>query len=285
MDIELFETHRNYLFAIAYRMLGSVMEAEDMVQETFVRLQGRVADKAIEAPKAFLAKTITRLCLDHLKSARVLREQYIGTWLPEPLVTSDLPEVVTAHRDSLSVAYLMMLEHLSPEERAIYILREAFDFDYKSLAVVVDKKEPACRQLFSRAKKRMSHLPTERRLERSEKEKLIGRFVEAWFKQDIDQIVSLLTEDVVQYSDGGGQVHAATKPIEGRDHVTRFLTGILRLAPDNLELKFEELNGDVALLVIQARQPLVTYQVLFQNRQIHRIYAVLNPSKLKQLQR
>lgn len=282
MEWELFETHRSYLFAIAYRMLGSVMEAEDMVQETYLRLD-RSRPEEIRAPKAYLAKIVTRLCLDQLKSAAAQREEYIGPWLPEPLMTQSLPEVVAVHRDSLSTAYLFMLEYLSPEERAVYILREAFEFDYRSVADVLQKEEPACRKLFSRAKKRLGNLPQSSPMKREEKEGLVVRFLEAWYAQDVDRMVTLLAEDIVQYSDGGGKAHSVKRPIHGHDHVTRFLISIMRMAPENLGLQFVEANGDICLIATRNDEVFIAYQFEFGEGVVKKIFAVLNPDKLKNL--
>src|SRR4051795_10617505 len=222
---------RPLLFAIAYRMVSSVTEAEDLVQEAFVRFHQHGARGGdVDDPKAFLTTVVTRLAIDHLRSARVRREAYVGPWLPEPLVTDDSadPARHAELADSLSMAFLVVLERLSPLERAAFLLREVFGCPYAQIAEAVGRSQDSCRQLVTRARR---HLEAERpRYEVSarEHEELTDRFLEACLTGDVDRLAELLAADVVLVTDGGGQVRAVRKPVVGRDNVGRVLITIPR---------------------------------------------------------
>src|SRR6185503_11756907 len=235
--MEQFEEYRSLLFAIAYRMLGSAMEAEDIVQEAYLRYCA-TPPESIRTLKSFLTTIVHHLCLDHLKSAQTRRESYIGPWLPEPVITSDGASLLSplrqiTDRESISMAFLVLLESLSPLERAVFLLREVFDYAYADIAQITGRDEAACRQLFSRAKKHISdHRP---RFPASPEAhaKMVGRFMEACLAGDMDGLMSLLAEDVTVWSDGGGKVAAAARqPIQGRYEVARGLIGILSRAPE-----------------------------------------------------
>lgn len=278
-----FEQHRSYLFGIAYRMLGSVMDAEDMVQETFLRWRG-AARESVRSPKAFLASTITRLSIDQLRSARVKRESYIGPWLPEPLPSER--ESADAERmlilsESLSLAFLVLLEKLSPTERAIFLLRHVFDYDYGDIAAIVHKSEANCRQIFRRAKK---HIDGERpRFEpRAEShEQLLTSFSMACFTGDLDQLVSLLAEDVVIWSDGGGKATAARKPIIGAPQVAHFMINLTRrLLPENFEMRFQIFNEALSVVGYSNGQPMMVFIPQIENGRIVACRSILNPDKL-----
>ncbi|MBZ0300355.1 MAG: RNA polymerase sigma factor SigJ, partial [Anaerolineae bacterium] len=250
---ETFEDYRPLLFSIAYRMLGSAMEAEDMVQETYLRYQ-TTTPETIQSHKALLTTIITRLCLDHLKSAQVQRETYIGPWLPEPVLTGRDGALLTAPGahlsafESISMAFLVLLESLSPLERAVFLLREVFDYDYADIARIVNREEVACRQLYSRAKKHVAaHRP---RFEPSPEahQRILTQFMHVVDAGDVAGLVDLLAEDVTWYSDGGGKIAAATRPLHGRDHVLRFLAGLIRLRRAGTTVTIEEVNGRAAII-------------------------------------
>jgi RNA polymerase sigma-70 factor (ECF subfamily) len=283
-----FESYRPMMFGIAYRMLGSVMEAEDMVQEAFLRYQATPKD-SIRSLKSFLCTVTTRLCLDQLKSARAQRESYIGPWLPEPVLTDTNPQAASplnklTDYESISMAFLTLLENLTPVERAVFLLREVFDYEYAEIAEMVDKEEAACRQSFSRAKK---HLAENRPRFKSSPEahaKMLGRFMEACAAGDLEGLMSLLAEDVTAWTDGGGKVPAAARyPILGRDKVARGIIGILSRAPEGTTVEVIEANGLAALLIRVQGQIFSVLTLEVEGDFIRAVRNVANPDKLAHL--
>jgi RNA polymerase sigma-70 factor (ECF subfamily) len=224
---ETYESLRPLLFSIAYRMVGSVSEAEDIVQEAYLRHHRAVSegDTDVHAPKAWLSAVTTRLAIDHLRSARVRRETYVGPWLPEPLVTDPNPDPSEQAEiaDSLSIAFLAVLESLSPVERAVYLLREVFGYGYDEIAGIVGRTEDNCRQLATRARRHIEAHRPRFAVPRERQEELTERFMHAVETGDDDALVAMLAEDAVAYTDGGGKVRAAPRPIAGRRQVARFL--------------------------------------------------------------
>jgi RNA polymerase sigma-70 factor (ECF subfamily) len=229
---ETYESLRPLLFSIAYRMVGSVTEAEDIVQEAFLRHHRAVREGTteVQAPKAWLSAVTTRLAIDHLRSARVRRETYVGPWLPEPLLTDPGPDPSEQAElvDSLSIAFLAVLESLSPVERAVYLLREVFGYGYDEIARIVDRTEDNCRQLATRARRHIEAHRPRFAVPRERQEELTERFMHAVETGDDDALVAMLAEDAVAYTDGGGKVRAAPRPIVGREKVARFLTASAR---------------------------------------------------------
>ena len=285
---EVFEELRPLLFSIAYRMLGSVAEAEDIVQETFVRFQRAVEDGTeIESPKAYLAATTTRLAIDHLRSARVRRERYVGTWLPEPLVADPEPEAAqhAETADSLSLAFLVVLESLSPVERAVFLLREVFDYGYDEIARVVGKSEDNTRQLAVRARRRVEERRPRFEASRRQRDELARRFFAAVDTGDTDGLVSMLAADVVLYGDGGGKAPAIPRPIYGREHVGRVLAawvGQGRRA--GLVLEPVEINGQPGARVLDAERRLVNVLSLdIADGVVQSVRSIINPEKLAHL--
>jgi RNA polymerase sigma-70 factor, ECF subfamily len=285
---EVFEELRPLLFSIAYRMLGSVAEAEDIVQETFVRFQRAVEDGTeIESPKAYLAATTTRLAIDHLRSARVRRERYVGTWLPEPLVTDPEPEAAqhAETADSLSLAFLVVLESLSPVERAVFLLREVFDYGYDEIARVVGKSEDNTRQLAVRARRRVEERRPRFEASRRQRDELARRFFAAVDTGDTDGLVSMLAADVVLYGDGGGKAPAIPRPIYGREHVGLVLAawvGQGRRA--GLVLEPVEINGQPGARVLDAERRLVNVLSLdIADGVVQSVRSIINPEKLAHL--
>jgi RNA polymerase sigma-70 factor, ECF subfamily len=280
---EPFLEHRSLLFAIAYRMLGSVADAEDAVQETYLRWR-RTAESGeeIRSPKAWLTTTISRVCLDQLGSARVKREQYIGPWLPEPLagVTPDIAETV-ADFDSLSLAFLVLLESLSPKERAVFLLHDVFGYDFASIGEIVGESDAYCRQLAKRARAHMAERRPRFEADRAQRERLTTDFLRAVSEGDMPALIETLTDDVTVFSDGGGKVNAARKPVVGREKVALFLTNLARLAPAGTSFRIESINGQsgIVTLIDGVVQNVVTFD--FTDSAIRAIYIVVNPDKLR----
>jgi RNA polymerase sigma-70 factor (ECF subfamily) len=279
-----FTQYRAYVFSIAYRMLGSVMDAEDMVQETF--LQWRKVDQAeVESPKSYLATIVTRLCIDHLRSARVQRETYVGPWLPEPLVTETGPsaEGMTALSDSLSTAFLVLLERLTPTERAAFLLREVFAYDYAEVANIINKSEANSRQIVRRARQHIQDRRPRFDPSPSDQTELLQEFMQACTNGDMSGLMALLAEDVVEYSDGGGKVYAALKPIYGAEKVARFLFALTRQAPAESSAEVGQVNGQPALFLYVAGQLFGVMTMDVVDGRIQNIYSVVNPDKLRHL--
>jgi RNA polymerase sigma-70 factor (ECF subfamily) len=229
-DTDLHLELRPLLFSIAYRMVGSVSEAEDIVQETFLRYH-RAQPTEVEHPKAYLSAVTTRLAIDHLRSARARREEYVGPWLPEPLVSEDAaadPSAQAELADSLSLAFLVLLERLSPVERAAFLLREVFVYPYDEIAEIIGKSEANARQLVSRARRHVDEERPRFDVDREAHEELTDRFLEATQNGDTEGLIELLAEDVYAYADGGGKARAPRRTLHGREHVARFMVGIAR---------------------------------------------------------
>lgn len=280
--METFESYRPLLFSIAYRMLGSAMEAEDIVQEAYLRFQSA---RQVQSPKAYLSTVVTRLCLDRLKSAREQRESYIGPWLPEPVITADLePEQEASLVDSISMAFLVLLENLTPLERAVFLLREVFDYDYAEIADMLGRDEAACRQLFSRAKKRVAEQRPRFKSSPEEHNRLLANFMQAVTVGELAGLTALLAEDVTLWSDGGGKVQAATRPVHGRDAVARLLLGIRRFAPEGMQIELAPINGEMGIILRNAdAAPLFAVTLETGDGLIRAFRLVVNPDKLKHL--
>src|SRR5215510_3898244 len=231
MDADVFNTDRPLLFSIAYRMLGSASDAEDVLQDAWLRYSG-VDPLTIRSPKAFATTIVTRLCLDRLKSARATREQYVGPWLPEPVLTSEVesPATMLQRAESVTLAFLVLLERLSPEERAVFLLKDIFEYDHAEIADMLGTTAPNSRQLLHRAKRRLAAgRPTLTGTPQSRRA-VAERFARAFSTGDGAELKSLLTQDVDMWSDGGGKASAARRPVVGRDAVVNFLTGLHRTA-------------------------------------------------------
>lgn len=276
--------HRAHLFAVAYRMLGSATEAEDVLQEAFVRWAEH--EGAVESTRAFLTTIVVRLCLDQLKSARARRETYVGPWLPEPIVaraTDDVaprPDARAELAESLSLAFLALLERLTPLERAAFLLREVFDQTYERVAAILDTNEAACRQLVARARAHVDENRPRFRATEEKKRELLLAFLGACASGDPQALGAILADDVVARSDGGGKVHAALKPIYGRDRVVRFLTGVLKKAPPG-PAELAIVNGEPGVLLRDRGDGVSLVLTLsVSNDRIHDVWIVMNPEKL-----
>jgi len=284
---EVFDRNRPLMFSIAYRMMGSVMEAEDAVQEAYLRWQ-RASEDEVCSPSAYLSTVVTRLCIDRLRSARVRREQYVGPWLPEPMLGEQAQEIggEVGLEDTLSMAFLVLLESLTPVERAVFLLREVFDYEYAEIASLVGKSEANCRQISRRA--RQSVAARRPRFESSpqQEERLMEGFLQASLVGDMQALLQLLSEDVTLYSDGGGKTRAALRPIYGADNVARFLTGILKNIPPGFTVRQSRVNGRPGLVGYfgdGSPQSVVSIEVA--EGSIMAIRLVVNPEKLGKMPR
>lgn len=284
---EPFETYRSLLFSIAYRMLGSAMEAEDMVQETFLRYQP-TSPESIRSLRAWLTTVITRLCLNELESARVQRETYIGPWLPEPISMEDNAplgayEQASLH-ESVSMAFLVLLQTLTPLERAVFLLRQVFEYEYAEIAEIVDKNEAGCRQLFSRAKKQVAEHQPRFKPSPEQHRRVLEQFVQAATAGQMDGLMQILTQDVTMWADGGGKIRgAATRPLHGREAVARFLVAATQLPTESYRIELAEVNGEPALVLRTGDKAFLAVFVTLEQEQIREIRMIGNPDKLQRL--
>ncbi|MFT4283903.1 MAG: RNA polymerase sigma-70 factor [Protaetiibacter sp.] len=276
-----FESVRPRLFGIAYRMMGTVAEAEDLVQEAWLRWQ-RADRDAVREPAAFLATTVTRLALTELDSARARRERYVGPWLPEPVDTSADPALGAERAEALSFAVLVLLERLTPAERAVYVLHEAFDYPYRRIAEVLETSEANARQLGSRARAHLDRVRTAS-VSASERERLFAAFVAAAQEGDLERLEAVLAEDVVALSDGGGIVSAARKPVVGRERVAAFLLGVIAKFTAGAVHVPHPYNGGVAFVSLRDGVPFAVWTVDLGPDGVRGFYNVLNPAKLSRI--
>jgi RNA polymerase sigma-70 factor, ECF subfamily len=283
--VESFETYRPYLFSIAYRMLGSAMDADDMVQETYLRYQSTPTEP-IRSLKAYLSTILIRLCMDQLKLARRKREQYVGPWLPEPIRTAETPEAADPEKrveleESISLAFLVLLEQLQPFERAVFLLREVFEYDFAEIATMLDKSEAACRRSFSRAKLHLaSHRPRFPASPETHRQ-LLTAYFQAVQNGEMTALKDQLAEEVTLWADGGGKVkQAALRPISGRDAVARFSLGTKRFWPENARVELAEVNGQAALIIHAGDQTFSVLTIDVEQGQIQAIRIIANPDKL-----
>lgn len=280
----LFNTHRAHLFAIAYRMVGTVMDAEDIVQEVWLRWQS-ASPEELTSPKAYLSTIVTRLSIDHLRSAQVQRESYIGQWLPEPLLEATMPDVAdhVALAESVSMAFLVLLESLSPLERAVFLLREVFEYDYSHIAAIVEKSEANCRQLVHRARQYLAARRPRFEPSVTQKEQLLHHFIEACTAGDVAALEGMLAADVVVYGDGGGKLPSSPRPVEGRERARRLLLGGLKQFPAGATVSLVRANGQPAIAVMAEGVPFSLTLPDIRDGQICAIYTIFNPDKLSQL--
>lgn len=286
---DLFEEYRGLLFSIAYRMLGSTMEAEDIVQDVYLRFREVDLD-TITSPKYYLTTITTRLCINQMKSAQVQRETYLGPWLPEPVLTDYQPELTNPSQratvyDTISMAFMVMIERLTPAERAVFLLREILDYDYAEIAEVIDKSEATCRKIFSRAKKhvqdnqpRFENKPDQHKL-------LLQQFITTIEQGDVDGLVAMLADDVVLMPDGGGTRGAAIRILRGSDPVSKFVMGITYLYTDDMTLKLEQVNGQWAIVIrLSDGKPFNVVLMDSYNGKIQCLYSIAGDHKLTGLE-
>jgi RNA polymerase sigma-70 factor, ECF subfamily len=281
----MYEELRPLLFSIAYRMVGSASEAEDIVQEAFLRFHNESSKGAdIESPKAWLSTVTTRLSINHLQSARVRRESYVGTWLPEPLLTDTESEVVrhAETADSLSLAFLVLLESLGPVERAVFLLHDVLDYGYDEIAAVVGKSEDNCRQIALRARRQIEAKKPRFEASRQKREELSRRFFDAVVVGDQEGLTDLLAADVVAYGDGGGKGPAFRHPVHGREKVARLFLMAKRVAVASM--RRVEVNGQPGALLLDADgRPIVVMSLDIADGVVQTVRAVSNPDKLQHL--
>jgi RNA polymerase sigma-70 factor (ECF subfamily) len=284
-----YEELRPLLFSIAYRMISSVGEAEDIVQEAFLRLHRAEAEGTrIESPKAYLSAVTTRLSIDHLKSARVRREQYVGQWLPEPLLTDESAPDAEAHAevaDSLSMAFLVLLESLTPVERAVFLLREVFEYGYDEIARVVDRTEDNCRQLYLRARRHVDEGRPRFEASRKQRDELAERFFAAAERGDLAALEEMLAADVVLYGDGGGKAPSWPRPIYGRERVAKLIVGTLKQAKElGVTRRAAHINGQPGVMFLDDEDRIgAVMSVDVADGLVQTIRGVTNPDKLEHL--
>jgi len=280
-----FDEYRSLLFSIAYRMIGTIADAEDMVQEAFLRWQA-ASREDVRSVKAFLVAIVSRLSINHLQSARLQREQYVGQWLPEPMVTD--PANDPSHRlssdESLSMAFLVLLEKLTPVERAVFLLREVFDYDYAEIAEAVGRTEANCRQILRRAKEHVHSARPRFTASALEHQELLAEFLRTTDDGDLDGLVALLANEVTLHTDGGGKAAALPNVIYGAGNVGRaILGGIKKFAVPDRTIRVLEINGAAGIVIYVDGQPRSALMLHTADRRIQGIYFVNNPTKLAHL--
>ncbi|MEU9354649.1 RNA polymerase sigma factor SigJ [Streptomyces griseoloalbus] len=284
---DVFEEHRPVLLGVAYRMLGRVADAEDVVQDAWLRWSG--GDRSeVREPRGYLVRVTTRLAIDRLRRIKALGETYVGPWLPEPYVT-DFGDTApdTAERavlaDSVSLAVLVVLESLSPLERAVFVLREAFGFPYADIAAVLDRGEPAVRQLAGRARKHVEERRPRYQVDPAQRRDLTERFLAAAAGGDLAGLMELLAPDVRLVGDSGGKSRAPLRVLESADHVGRFLVGVAGKGVPDLTVRFLELNAGPAVLVLSGGKPDSVVQLDVADGRVRAVYVIRNPDKLRAL--
>ncbi|MEU1477680.1 RNA polymerase sigma-70 factor [Streptomyces sp. NPDC005760] len=286
-ETDVFEEHRPVLMGVAYRMLGRVADAEDVVQDAWLRWSA--ADRSeVREPRAYLVRVTTRLAIDRLRQVKARGETYVGPWLPEPYVT-DFGDTVpdTAERavlaDSVSLAVLVVMESLSPLERAVFVLREAFGYPYADIAAMLDRAEPAVRQLAGRARRHVDERRPRYEVDPVRRRDLTERFLAAAGGGDLEALMSLLAPDVRLVGDSGGKAKAPLRVLESADHVGRFLVGVAGKGVPDVTWRFLELNGGPAVLVLSGGKPDSVFQLDILDGRIQSVYIIRNPDKLHAL--
>lgn len=279
MTVEQFNQYRPLLFSIAYRMLGVVADAEDILQEAYLRVQAH-ANEVVEKPKQYLATIVTRLCLNQLSAARTQRQQYLGPWLPEPILTEQHPELVNPIEnvllhDSISIAFLVLLESLQPAERAVFLLHEVFDYKHSEIAQILDKSEAACRQLLRRAKTYIAERRPRFTVAPEQHERLLHSFIHSVQSGEVEAFLQLLAEDVTLVPDGGGERGAAIHVLRGKDAVSAFALGTYRTTPPGVQFSLPLINGQPAILARTAEgRPFYALFLYGDGEQIHLVHVV-----------
>ncbi len=297
---ELYVSCKPLLFSLAYRMLGSVMDAEDVVQEAFLYVNETKLDH-VKNIKSYLCKLVTNRCIDRLRSASRQREVYVGPWLPEPLVaerdSESEPSLRYLQKESISTAYLLLLQQLSWTERAVFLLREVLQYEYDEIAEIIGKSSTNCRQIFHRAKRAVSGLsaPADERPSAAEPScrsphpsqeqtaDLVERFVQALTTGNVGQLMDILSADAVLYSDGGGKVSAAVRPVQSAERISRFFEGLMAKLPKAFTYRLAEVNGQPGIVCYFGKQPAYVFSFHMREERIDAIYIVANPDKLKHI--
>lgn len=286
MDVQIsneeYQQYKPLLFSIGYRMLGSVAEAEDLVQETFLKAFQIDVEK-IENKKAYFCKIMTNMCLDVLKSSRYKREHYIGTWNPEPLFSEKRleldPSELFLQKEGISIAYLRMMEYLTPDERIVLLLRQVLDFPYATISEMLHKKEENCRKLFSRSMQKVAKVEGES-LDYQKNKSVVDRFIQAFQNQQTETLLELISENVTLYSDGGGKVKAALRPITSFHSCLAFFNGIIKKATGDIGLEISNINHQPAIVIYMNGflYGIISFYIV--QDQISEFYMTINPDKL-----
>ena len=277
--VSIFEKSRGRLFGIAYRMLGTRDDAEDILQEAYIRWHNADADE-IESSEAWLVTVVTRLSIDRLRKASTTRETYIGPWLPEPMLTTPSPQDDVELASSLSIAFMTMLERLSPTARAVFLLHDIFDCEYSEIARITGKSEPAVRQMTHRARERVRADKPRFQASRSEHRQLVEQFAAAAYSADEQTLLNLFSPDIAVVSDGGGKITAARKIVRGLTKVIRLFTVAFPAIRDHVTTEILEINGEPGVVEYYDGQPLAVTTLLTDEGKIVGLYRVMNPDKL-----
>lgn len=288
---EVFAENRPTLLGLAYRMLGSIMDAEDCVQEAFLRWRRIVAEggeETIQSPRTYLCSLVTHLCIDQLRSARVRREAYVGVWLPEPVVTLNAsseeaadPVEAAMLGESLSMAFMRLLERLSPVERAVFLLHQVFGYEYEEIAAIVDKSVENCRQISRRAQQHLASQRPRFDTGREERERITSQFIQTCGSGDMQGLIAMLSEDIVLYSDGGGKVHAAIKPVFGREKVARMLIRLTAKSHPGTEVRVVSVNGSPGVVLYLNGTAFSVLALEVGQEKLREIEIIVNPEKLQ----
>lgn len=279
----VFEEHRPMLTRLAYRMLGSLADADDVLQESYLRWSS--ADRAeVRSPRAFLSAIVTRLCIDFRRAVEARKESYVGPWLPEPVIELETPDGRIEAAETVSLAFLVVLENLSPVERAAYLLRRVFDYGYDEIAEILGKSEPACRQLVSRAEERVRERRPRFEPDPSDAERITNAFLKTLQSGDMDGLVNLLAADATMYSDSGGKVPAALLPVVGADRVARFFLGLMKKAPADLEIRRVRVNGQPGLMALSQGEIVNVLTLDIVDGRVAACYVIRNPEKLTRVE-
>jgi RNA polymerase sigma-70 factor (ECF subfamily) len=275
---------RALLLSISYRMLGSMSEAEDIVQEAYVRWRAAPRE-TVNSPRAYLSTIVTRLCIDRLRTAKEARETYVGPWLPEPILSAVQPgpEETIELAESLSIAFLVLLESLSPLERAVFLLRRVFEFEYTEIAEVVGRSEAACRQLVSRAARRLGEGASRSPADLARAGELASRFLAACATGDLASLLSLLTDDAVVIADGGGRARAARQPIVGKIKVATYMIGISKMATSITGVVPSTINGRPGFVFLEGARVDSVLALDISSEGIRGVHIVVNPDKLNRI--
>lgn len=282
MDLQSFEAHRPRLYGLAYRMLGTRAEAEDVVQEGYLRWR-EVDPATVRSAEAFLTTTITRLCIDRLRKLKLERETYFGPWLPEPLSPQDLstPEMEAELRDDVSIAFLALLEALSPEERAAFVLHDVLDDDYVDIAEALGKTEAACRQLVHRARERVTAKRRRFQVDDATRQRMLERFIAVAHSGDRKRIVEVLSDDAIMISDGGGKAVAVHRPMIGSERISWFWYTISRRIYSREQVRIVRINGELGIAYYAEGRLQTLMAIETDGERVHRIYSLRNPDKLR----
>ncbi|MDG9715705.1 RNA polymerase sigma-70 factor [Streptomyces sp. DH24] len=284
---DVFEEHRPVLMGVAYRMLGRVADAEDVVQEAWLRWSG-TDRSAVREPRGYLVRVTTHLAVDRLRRIKASGETYVGPWLPEPYATRYADTVPDAEEravlaDSVSLALLVVLESLSPLERAVFVLREAFGYPHSEIAAMLDRGEAAVRQLAGRARRHVEERRPRYEVDPEQRRDLTERFLAAAADGDLEGLMSMLAPDARLVGDSGGKARAPLRVVESADKVGRFLAGAARKAQPDLTYRFLELNGGPAVLILSGGEPDAVFQVEVADGRVQTVYVIRNPDKLRSL--